>query len=249
MTINMLVNEIFYSLQGEGMLAGTPSVFVRLAGCPFRCRWCDTAYAWDYAAGEELGPDEIVAQVQQWPCGFIVLTGGEPMAGPDLSVRPGLVDLTHRLKDLGQHITIETTGSFFVPDLACNLLSISPKLSNSVSRLTNVGCAVHTNSTGADRSLVGTGHPTDLETVRRLMDAYPYQLKFVVEAPDDIGEVRRALTELGEWAPERVLLMPQAATTEELLRRSPMVAEACKQTGLRFGPRLHIQLWGQRRGT
>ena len=60
----MRVSEIFYSLQGEGMLVGTPSVFVRLAGCPFRCRWCDTAYAWDYAAGEDLDPDQIVAQVR-----------------------------------------------------------------------------------------------------------------------------------------------------------------------------------------
>ena len=111
----MRVSEIFYSLQGEGMLVGTPSVFVRLAGCPFRCRWCDTAYAWDYAAGEDLDPDQIVAQVNRWSCGFVVLTGGEPMIGPDLSVRPGLADLTRRLKALGKHITIETAGACFVP--------------------------------------------------------------------------------------------------------------------------------------
>ena len=227
----MRVSEIFYSLQGEGMLAGTPSVFVRLAGCPFRCRWCDTAYAWEYAAGEELDPDQIVERVNQWPCRFVVLTGGEPLTGPDLSVRPGLADLTRRLRDLGKHITIETAGALFVPDLACDLMSISPKLNNAAS---------HPGTHRADR--------LDMEALRSLIRAYPYQLKFVIEASQDMDEVRKALHELGDVAPERVLLMPQAATTEELLSRSPMVAQACQQAGLRFGQRLHILLWNRQRG-
>ena len=130
----MRVTEIFYSLQGEGMLVGVPSVFVRLAGCPFRCRWCDTAYAWDYAAGEDLSGNQIVEQVNRWPCRFVVLTGGEPLMAGDLSVRPGLADLTRRLAALGKHITIETAGALFVPDLACDLMSISPKLTNSRAR-------------------------------------------------------------------------------------------------------------------
>ncbi|MBM4029931.1 MAG: 7-carboxy-7-deazaguanine synthase QueE, partial [Planctomycetes bacterium] len=161
----MQVTEIFYSLQGEGMLAGTPSVFVRLAGCPFRCRWCDTAYAWDYTAGEDLSLDRIVERVSQWSCGHVVLTGGEPLAGPDLSVRPGVVGLSHVLKALGKHVTIETTGALFVPDLACDLMSISPKLANAAPRQSNSA----------------TAHPSqclDLEALRRLIQAYPYQLKF-----------------------------------------------------------------------
>lgn len=231
----MVVNEIFYSLQGEGMLVGTPSVFIRLAGCPFRCRWCDTAYAWDYGAGEELSPDQIVARVEGWPCRFIVLTGGEPLVGPDLSARPGLVDLTHRLRALGKHITIETSGAFFTPDLACDLMSISPKLANAAPDRETAG--VHQ----ADR--------LNLETVRLLMRTYPHQLKFVVSSPQEVPEVRRVLGSLGEIAPERTLLMPQARTPEELQNCSPALAEACKQAGLRFGPRLHVQLWGCRRGT
>jgi 7-carboxy-7-deazaguanine synthase len=228
----MHVIEVFYSLQGEGMLVGTPSVFVRLAGCPFRCRWCDTAYAWDYAAGEDLDSDQIVEQVRRRRCRFVVLTGGEPMAGPDLSVRPGLADLTHRLKALGVHLTIETAGALFVPDLACDLMSISPKLANS-----------------AAASGTHQGDRLDLESLRRLIRAYSYQLKFVVESPADVAEVQKVLAELGELAPERVMLMPQAVTAEELSHRSPAIAEACKQAGLRFGPRLHLLLWGQQRGT
>ncbi len=227
----MRVIELFYSLQGEGMLVGTPSVFVRLAGCPFRCRWCDTAYAWDYAAGEEFDPDQIVEQVNRWPCRFVVLTGGEPMVGPDLSARPGLVGLSHRLRTAGKHVTIETSGMLFVPDLACDLMSISPKLANAASR---------------------AGTPPagrlDLETIRRLMHAYPYQLKFVVESPVDVDEVRQVLGQLGELETARIMLMPQASTTEELLGKSPALAQACQETGLRFGQRLHILLWDRQRG-
>ncbi|MCX5645906.1 MAG: 7-carboxy-7-deazaguanine synthase QueE [Phycisphaerae bacterium] len=231
----MRVTEVFYSLQGEGMLAGVPSVFVRLAGCPFRCRWCDTAYAWDYAAGEDLSPDQIIEQVNRWPCRFVVLTGGEPMTAGDLSARPGLADLTQRLAAHGKHITIETAGALFLPDLACDLMSISPKLTNSGS--------CHGSVTGGHQA-----NRLDVETLRRLIHAYPYQLKFVVESPEDVTEVQGVLGGLGELAPERVMLMPQGTTTEELLSRSPLIADLCKQTGLRFGPRLHVLLWGCRRG-
>ncbi|MCU0918142.1 MAG: 7-carboxy-7-deazaguanine synthase QueE, partial [Planctomycetes bacterium] len=184
----MHVVEIFYSLQGEGMLVGTPSVFVRLAGCPFRCRWCDTAYAWDYAAGEDLDPDAIVERVGPWPCRFVVITGGEPLVGPDLSIRPGLVELTQRLRSLDKHITIETAGALFVPNLACDLMSISPKLMNAAGRQGRLS-----ESHQADR--------LNAEALRRLIQAYPYQLKFVVEGPEDVEEVHDLLSQLGGFAP------------------------------------------------
>ena len=225
----MRVNESFYSLQGEGMLAGTPSVFIRLAGCPLHCRWCDTKYAWDFDAGEDLEPARIAERVNRWSGRFIVLTGGEPMVGPDLAARAGLADLTHRLRASGKHITIETAGILFVPDLACDLMSISPKLPNAT-----------TQQFGPVES--------DIEAVRQLIQAYPYQIKFVVESPQDMDGIQVMLRELGPVEAERVMLMPQAATAEELQGRSAMVAELCKQTGLRFGQRLHIQLWGARRG-
>ncbi len=226
----MRVVETFYSLQGEGTLVGVPSVFIRLAGCPLRCRWCDTAYAWDYSAGEELGPAEIVERIGRWPGKFVVLTGGEPLAGPDLVVRPGLADLTGRLKDRGMHITIETAGTLFVPDLACDLMSISPKLGNSTSpALHPIECR-------------------DPQILGRLMAAYPCQLKFVIDSPQDIDEVREVLDRLGPLDPTRVLLMPQARTREELLAKSPLVVELCRETGFRFCDRLHIFLWSDGRG-
>ncbi len=231
----MRVSEIFYSLQGEGILAGTPSAFIRLAGCGLRCRWCDTTYAWDFSAGQQYEPAQIVEEVNFWPCRFVVLTGGEPMMGPDFSARPGLADLTHRLRESGKHVTIETAGVLFVPDLACDLMSISPKLTNSLPLADSQG-------KGYDPARF------DIESIRRLVGAYPYQLKFVVESPQDIAEIRKVLDELGPVSPERVMLMPQATTVQQLASRSGMVADLCKETGLRFGPRLHIQLWGARRG-
>jgi 7-carboxy-7-deazaguanine synthase len=164
------------------------------------------------------------------------LTGGEPMTGPDLSARAGLAELSHRLKGLDKHITIETAGALFVPDLACDLMSISPKLSNSQS-----------NPAGA--ATTHQAHMADAAALSRLIRAYPHQLKFVIQAPQDMHEVRRTLDRSAPVDTERVMLMPEARTYEELLARSPMVAALCKETGFRFSQRLHILLWGNERGT
>jgi len=230
------VTEIFCSLQGEGILAGVPSVFVRLAGCPLRCRWCDTTYAWDPTAGTEYDPSDLMDEVERWPCRHVVITGGEPLAGPGLSARPGLADLTDQLRTRGKHITIETSGVAFVPNLACDLMSISPKLGN---------------STPVEAVLAADHERTrlDLKALSALMKAYPYQLKFVVESPEDIGEIRELLRRLPPAANERILLMPQATTRKELLTRAPMVARLCQEAGFRFGPRLQVLLWDNRRGT
>ncbi|HSW02481.1 MAG TPA: 7-carboxy-7-deazaguanine synthase QueE [Sedimentisphaerales bacterium] len=225
----MRVVEVFHSLQGEGTLVGVPSLFVRLAGCPLRCRWCDTAYAWDYSTGDELDSAGIVERISQWPCSHVVLTGGEPLVGEDLVVRLGIVGLTHCLKALGKHITIETAGTLFVPDLACDLMSISPKLGSSAS-LSN--------------HRIVRPDPTVLS---RLLATYPYQLKFVIESPGDIDEVQGLIGSLGPIDPACVLLLPQARTRDQLLASSPMVAELCRKTGFRFCDRLHIWLWSDER--
>lgn len=222
----MRVTEIFHSLQGEGLLSGVPSVFIRLAGCPLRCTWCDTAHAWDYGSGVEYDLQELIAEVQSFPCDQVVITGGEPMVGPDRGAREGLVELTGRLKHAGKHITIETAGLVFVPNLACDLMSISPKLANSTPNEAKLDAAV----------------------IRSLMDHYDWQLKFVIGSPDDITEVRDVLDRLGSVEPAKVLLMPQARNRAELTERASIVADLCLATGFRFGQRLQTQLWDNRRG-
>jgi 7-carboxy-7-deazaguanine synthase len=213
----MVVNEIFYSLQGEGLLAGTPSVFIRLAGCPVGCVWCDTKYAWDANEGEELPISEIVNRVVQWPCRFVVITGGEPILNPQLP------DLAGALKERNKHITIETAGIKFIAGLACDLMSVSPKLSNSGQKTKKA--------------------PDPFSSIRQLIRRYPYQLKFVVDSPDDLPEIQDAVEQIGGVPAEKVMLMPQAKKRDELIAKSPMVAQLCRETGFVFCQRLHILLY------
>jgi 7-carboxy-7-deazaguanine synthase len=224
------INEIFYSLQGEGVLAGVPSVFVRVAGCPLRCKWCDTEYAWDQTAGRDYGIAEIVRTVCKWPTNFTVITGGEPMINADLA------QLTQDLKAAGKHVTIETAGIAFVPDLCCELMSISPKLSNSTPSEAKLA-EIHENAR------------LDIAVLGELIDNYDYQLKFVVDSKSDLPEIQQTLERLANTDSEKVMLMPQAATRDDLLAKSPMVADMCKSSGFAFCQRLQILLWDKERGT
>ena len=226
----MYINEIFYSLQGEGFLAGVPGVFVRLAGCPLRCRWCDTKYAWDQTAGAEYTIERIIRTVLHHKTRFVVITGGEPMINTELP------QLVRELKKADKHITIETAGIAFVPDLPCDLMSISPKLSNSTPKDPTLQ-KDHENSR------------LDIAVLRELIDHYDYQLKFVVDSQTDLPQIHRTIAEIANINPEKVLLMPQAATRQELLQKSLLVAELCKETGYAFSQRLQILLWNNKTAT
>jgi 7-carboxy-7-deazaguanine synthase len=223
----MNIVEIFHSLQGEGRLAGVPSVFVRVAGCPLRCSWCDTAFAWDPRAGRDMEVGDILRDLGQWPSRHAVITGGEPLAMSDPA---GLVALAAGLKARGYHVTLETAGVAFVPDLACDLVSLSPKLEYA--------------------SLAGSPSAAARweDAWRRFVAHYDYQLKFVVESPADAGKVKEILTRLPGVDPSKVMLMPQAQTREDLVERSPKVAQMCLENGWVFCNRLQILLWPAQRG-
>jgi len=209
-------------------LAGVPSVFIRLAGCPLRCRWCDTKFAWEQTAGTSYSTEKIISALEQWPSRFVVITGGEPMINPELP------QLVQELKASGKHITIETAGIAFVPDMPCDLMSISPKLSNSTPDNPELA-AIHEDSR------------LDLAVLRELIDNYEYQLKFVVDSEADLPEIQQTIEQIGNVDSEKVMLMPQAATRDELLAKLPMVAQMCEQTCLAFSQRLQILLYdGQR---
>jgi len=225
----MRISEIFYSLQGEGFLAGIPSVFVRLAGCPLRCKWCDTKYAWDQKSGTDYGINEIVEAVNRADGRFIVITGGEPMINSDLP------QLTKELKARDKHITIETAGIAFIPALPCDLMSISPKLSNSTPTEPELA-AIHEDSR------------LDLAVLRELIDNYKYQLKFVVDSQADLSEIQQTIEEIGNVDLEKVMLMPQAQTREEYLQKALLVSDWCKRSGLRFCHRLQVLFWENQKG-
>jgi 7-carboxy-7-deazaguanine synthase len=224
------IAEIFYSIQGEGILTGVPSVFVRTSGCNLRCTWCDTPYTSWKPEGEDLTLAQIMEAVAAYHAGHVVVTGGEPMIAPEI------LALTEGLRQAGLHITIETAGTVFAP-VACDLMSISPKLRNSTPHEREGGrwAAQH------DRL---RWQP---DALRRLIGSYEYQLKFVIAAPRDVEEVEEIRREIS--APvERVVLMPEGTRREIVQERGAWLAEICKQRGYRYSPRLHIDLWGDRRG-
>jgi 7-carboxy-7-deazaguanine synthase len=226
----MKIAEIFYSIQGEGMLAGVPSVFVRTSGCNLRCTWCDTPYASWKPQGEDLSLDAILADVRLRGASHVVITGGEPMIQDDI------VNLTERLKQLGLHITIETAGTVYQP-VICDLMSISPKLANSTPHEREGGrwAAQH------DRLRYQP------DVIKQLMAGFSYQLKFVVSAPGDLAEVQTILTEVNAHR-SRVILMAEGITTESLHQRAHWLVDICKREHFRYGPRLHIDLFGNQPG-
>jgi 7-carboxy-7-deazaguanine synthase len=221
------VAEIFYSIQGEGSLVGVPSVFVRTSGCNLRCSWCDTPYTSWNPEGDEISLDEMMRRVSGFRAKYVVVTGGEPMIAPETP------DLTRRLRAAGKHITIETAGTVYAP-VECDLMSISPKLSNSTPE--GRWAAQH------ERLRIQP------DVLRRLIAEFDYQLKFVIAQPEDLAEVRDLVEQLAV-SREKVILMPEGIDAAVLHERSAWLAGLCKSEGFRFSPRLHIDLWGNRRGT
>jgi 7-carboxy-7-deazaguanine synthase len=224
------ISEIFESIQGEGILAGVPSLFIRASGCNLRCSWCDTPYASWAPEGEEWSVEQLAGRAAASSLQHVVVTGGEPMIFAEIA------PLTRRLEALGKHITIETAGTVD-QDVACHLMSISPKLANSTPHGIEGGRWVEMHERARLR----------LDVIRALIARYDYQLKFVIREEADLEEVQAMVAELAV-PPGRVLLMPEGVEPDVLRERSVQVAALCLRTGFRYSPRLHIFLYGNRRG-
>lgn len=228
----MRIAEIYQSRQGEGRLTGTDSVFVRASGCNLRCWFCDTPFtSWD-PEGEDWSVPEILEQALSFKIPHVVVTGGEPMLFAEL------IPFTRELRRAGKHITIETAGTLYLP-VDCDLMSISPKLSNS--------------TPSADRDPRWPArhdrarHTPDV--VARLIAQYDYQLKFVVDRPDDCLEVENYLLQIPNVDRRRVQLMPQGTDADSLERRREWLQPYCNRTGLEYCGRKQIEWYGHRRGT
>jgi len=222
------IAETFTSLQGEGILAGIRSFFIRTSGCNLRCRWCDTPYASWSPEGKRRSVEELVAESEESGARFVVVTGGEPLLQREIGV------LTERLQAVGMHVTVETAGTV-EPPFRCNLLSLSPKTANS-------------DPTGDARERHARLRG-DVAVARRLLARFSdYQIKFVVEGADDMPEVLDILEGLGNVDPRRVLLMAQGRTAMEVSEKASGVAALCIEHGFRYTPRLHLDLFGGGRG-
>ena len=222
--------EIFRSIQGEGVTAGEPSAFLRLATCNLSCSWCDTKYTWDWSNYRyddevtELSAGDVERRILDLDCPRLVITGGEPMLQ-----QVELAPLAASLRGRGFYCEVETNGTLSPSAQMVEAISqwnVSPKTSNSGNR--------------PDRREV----PDSLDTFRGMENAY---FKFVVVEPADVDEVRR-LVDAYQLPAERVLLTSEGVEADALMERGQWVVEACLENGFRYSPRLHILLWGDQRG-
>jgi len=217
--LRIRVSEIFTSIQGEGASVGTPSVFVRLQGCTVGCAWCDTKYSWDARGGDELTLEALLARVADAGAQNVVVTGGEPLE------HPAFVPLVAGLSGLGLRVEVETAGTELPPPACVDQWNVSLKLAHS-----------------------GVPLPRRLRppAIERFRDLGAW-FKFVVADERDLDEVL-AIQARYELPAARILLMPLGMRRDEQLALMPRVVEWCRTHGFRFSPRLHILIWGPRRG-
>ncbi|MDX9911700.1 MAG: 7-carboxy-7-deazaguanine synthase QueE [Phycisphaerales bacterium] len=238
--LSLPISETFLSIQGEGKLTGVPSFFIRTSGCNLRCRWCDTPYASWNPEGTQRTIDDLVRETLASGARHTVITGGEPM------IFEPIASLCAQLQQHAIHITIETAGTVFL-NAPFDLMSISPKLSTS------------TPLEGDERDPAGTWRErheqrrTNIPALQSLIDAArtpgrDLQLKFVACAPADLAEIDALLAQLTAWTPGDVMLMPEGVTTPDPAA-TRWIVDACLDRGWRYCRRLHIDLFGNRRGT
>ncbi|MFI4875974.1 MAG: 7-carboxy-7-deazaguanine synthase QueE [Blastopirellula sp. JB062] len=228
----MRIAEIYRSIQGEGAQTGVPSVFVRASGCNLRCWFCDTPHASWKPEGEDLSVAEILGRITLLDCQHIVLTGGEPMLFAEM------IPLCEGIHASGRHITIETAGTLYLP-LVCDLMSISPKMSNSAPPLDDYP--------RWRRRHEQTRLAPDV--IRRLIDEHAYQFKFVIDRPEDVEEALRYLDQFPQIDRSTVYLMPQGTEVSQLEEIRAWLQPWCDQHQLQYGPRRQIEWFGALRGT
>jgi 7-carboxy-7-deazaguanine synthase len=232
------IAEIYASLQGEGLLAGTPSVFVRTSGCNLRCAWCDTPFTSWRPEGDDLPVAAVLERVRAAGPRHVVVTGGEPL------LLAATAELCRGLRAEGFHVTIETAGTLPAPGAAreplADLMSISPKLASSTPPAGTPGGWAVRHEAARRRD----------DVLRGLM-AGPHQLKFVVDSAADFAEATGWLDALGlsAAARRRVFMMPQGRTAAELATTGAWLEPACRRAGFRFAPRHHVAWFGAARGT
>jgi 7-carboxy-7-deazaguanine synthase len=225
----MHISEVFESIQGEGPWAGTRSLFIRTSGCNLRCSFCDTPYTSWKPEGTARSVEELVREVGINAAPDVVITGGEPLLVPTL---PTLIDYC---RQLGKRVTVETAGTVDL-DFTCDLVAISPKLANSTPRGT----------TWESRHDSARFRPT---VISSLLQKSPGILKFVIDHPGDIDEVLTTLEAISQISSSMVWLMPQARTREQLREKSQWLRELARSHGFNFSSRLHVEMFGDQRGT
>jgi organic radical activating enzyme len=238
--------EIFYTIQGEGKNIGHPSVFIRLSLCNLYCRWCDTDYTWNwqdthfahvkdvipgyqkFSKAEhiiQLTNTEIIEAINQYPCNNLVFTGGEPLVQ-----HKALAALLKELKIISAEyrIEIETNGTLLPAECEPYLdqYNVSLKLANS-------------GVSESDRL-----KPSVIEFFARSPKS---NFKFVIDEVKDLDEVLDLIEEY-KIDKRKIYLMPQGTTAERLHEKQQWLVEICKMHGFNYTDRLHILIYGEKRG-
>lgn len=239
--------EIFHTIQGEGVSAGAPAVFIRASRCNLHCVWCDTDHTWNFEGTPwphekdaspgyakhrkaevtfETEPADAAQRILAFGCPRVVITGGEPLLQEDEFLE--MIRLI-RAERPDCVVEVETNGTRLPsPEFAAAVdqFNVSPKLANA-------------------------GMP---ETLRLNADALGFfaaspkaWFKFVVAKPADLVEIQNLRVRFGIPC-DRILLMPEGRTAADLDHTAPRLAGICRDLGFRFCDRLHIRLWGDRRG-
>ncbi len=226
------ISETFASRQGEGLLTGTDSFFIRTSGCNLRCWFCDTPYASWRPEGDPVSLDALVQVVAEADVRHVVLTGGEPLL-PKESVR-----LCAMLRERGYHITIETAGTID-RDIACDLMSISPKF-----RTSTPDAKAHPRW-----SALHEQRRMPIETMHKLIrQSGDYQIKFVVDNKSDFDELQAIVEQLDVPA-DKVWVMPQGINEDDLDQAATWLRPWTTEQGYRYCDRMQIRWYGNRRGT
>lgn len=251
--------DCFVSLQGEGKYEGVPSLFIRISGCNLRCCFknsiCDTAYSSFYPEKGSFTKDDVVNELQRSNVTDIVITGGEPlMFHRELD---DLIEYINTVTDGGYRITVETNGTYGPLNSVIDLYSISPKLSTSIPEVGKPYQYVK------DGKIVTKVFMEDEvaklnrirynpEAVAAMMDLADFQLKFVYSNSDSLKDIDEFLDDLKSIGRtimhDDILLMPEGATVDQLRKTELECAKVCIERGWRFADRLHIRLWGDKRG-
>ncbi len=226
----MKISEIFSSIQGEGIHAGKPSVFLRTALCNLKCVWCDTKYTWDWDNYDyskevhELPIEKVIEKIKQFEPKHIVITGGEPLIQQN--------DIASLLSKLGDDYFVEVeTDCTIIPNSAMlehvNHWNVSPKTSNS-------------------------GNSREAREIPQCYDFFAKLensvFKFVIENESDLVEIDELITKYS-IPKNKILLMPQASTKDELNLKKEEIEKIAKAKGLLFSSRLQVERWGNQRGT
>ena len=225
----MKVSEIFSSIQGEGPHAGKPSIFLRTALCNLKCVWCDTKYTWDWDNYDyskevhEVPIEKVIEKIKEFEPKHLVITGGEPLIQQN--------DIASLLSKLGDDYFVEVeTDCTIIPNSAMlehvNHWNVSPKTSNS-------------------------GNSREAREIPQCYDFFikleNSVFKFVIENETDLVEIDELITKYS-IPKNKILLMPQASTKDELNLKKEEIEKIAIAKGLLFSSRLQVERWGNQRG-